>query len=148
MTLKHIILSLIIGISTAACAATPADNKTDATPAKADKAVVEYTGNTNITPDKKLPVVIDFSATWCGPCRRFAPIYEAVAKQYKGKAIFMSVDVDNSPNIARQFGARAIPQVSILLPDGTISSSVGFMEKAAFEDFLSKAIKSVSHNKS
>ena len=48
----------------------------------------------------------------------------------------MSVDVDNSPNAARQFEVSAIPQVSILMPDGTITSTVGYMEKAQFLQFL------------
>lgn len=102
---------------------------------------VEYVNNATITPDKTLPTVIDFNATWCGPCRRFAPIFEEVAKEYKGKAIFMSVNVDNSPIAAQQFEVSAIPQVSILLPDGTYTSSVGFMEKEQFVEFLSTAIK-------
>lgn len=102
---------------------------------------VVYANNATVTPDKDLPVIIDFNATWCGPCRRFAPIFEAVAKEYKGKAIFMSIDVDNSPVAARQFEVSAIPQVSILLPDGTYTSTVGFMEKQQFIDFISSAVK-------
>lgn len=102
---------------------------------------VVYVNNATITPDKTLPTVIDFNATWCGPCRRFAPIFEEVAKEYKGKAIFMSVDVDNSPSAAQQFEVSAIPQVSILLPDGTYTSAVGFMEKEQFIEFLSTAVK-------
>ena len=53
----------------------------------------------------------------------------------------MSVDVDNSPETARQFEVSAIPQVSILMPDGTITSTVGFMDKDQFVDFISKAVK-------
>ncbi|MDE6860098.1 MAG: hypothetical protein K2J65_06775 [Duncaniella sp.] len=102
---------------------------------------VVFVNNATITPDKTLPTIIDFNATWCGPCRRFAPIFEEVAKEYKGKAIFMSVDVDNSPVAAQQFEVSAIPQVSILLPDGTYTSSVGFLEKQQFVDFISTAIK-------
>ena len=102
---------------------------------------VVFVNNATITPDKTLPTIIDFNATWCGPCRRFAPIFEEVTKEYKGKAIFMSVDVGNSPVAAQQFEVSAIPQVSILLPDGSYTSSVGFMEKQQFIDFISTAIK-------
>ncbi len=113
---------------------------------KAEAAVeadgpVSFAKNATVTPDETLPVIIDFNATWCGPCRRFAPIFEEVAKEYKGKAIFMSIDVDNSPVAAQQFEVSAIPQVSILLPDGTYTSSVGFMEKQQLVDFISSAVK-------
>lgn len=121
-------------------AATETTNAATVTATETD-GPVKHSSNATITPDGKLPVVVDFSATWCGPCQRFAPIFEAAAKEYKGKAIFISVDVDNSPAAARQFEVSAIPQVSILMPDGTITSTVGFMEKAQFADFLSKAVR-------
>ncbi len=144
----------LLTIATAALLSTMAagcgSGNSAATEQKAEskaEAVVEADGpvsfakNTTVTPDETLPVIIDFNATWCGPCRRFAPIFEKVAKEYKGKAIFMSIDVDNSPVAAQQFEVSAIPQVSILLPDGTYTSSVGFMEKQQLVDFISSAVK-------
>lgn len=98
---------------------------------------VEYANNAqDIAPDPNLPIVIDFNATWCGPCRRFAPIFEETARELKGRARFMSIDVDNSPLAARQFGVSSIPQVSVLMPDGSVRSTVGYMDKAAFMEFL------------
>lgn len=144
MTLKHLCLSIFIGITFAACGGNNNSNaiakeSTD-TPATVDTkdapAVIELTTNSTISPDKEHPIIIDFNAVWCGPCRRFAPIFEEVAKEYKGKAIFMSVDVDKAPDAARQFGVTAIPQISILMPDGTIESTVGFMEKQQFLELL------------
>ncbi|MDE6121609.1 MAG: thioredoxin family protein [Duncaniella dubosii] len=145
MTLRKLLLSVIVGATFVACgssdsAAKETNTKPEMTQVKEGEPIV-YTLNSTISPDKQLPTVIDFSATWCGPCRRFAPIFEETAKEYKGKAIFMSVDVDNSPETARQFEVSAIPQVSILMPDGTITSTVGFMEKDQFVDFISKAVK-------
>lgn len=139
MKLKNLCLSIIIGTVFAACGSgntATAEDRKDTSVGLEAKSVVEYTQNATIAPDSKLPIIIDFNATWCGPCQRFAPIFEAVAKEYKGKAIFMSVNVDNSPNAARQFEVSAIPQVSILMPDGTITSTVGYMEKAQFLQFL------------
>ena len=139
MKLKNLCLSIIIGTIFAACGSgntATAEDRKDNTVEITAGPVVEYKRNATIAPDEKLPIIIDFNATWCGPCRRFAPIFEAVAKEYKDKAIFMSVDVDNSPNAARQFEVSAIPQVSILMPDGTITSTVGYMEKAQFLQFL------------
>ncbi|WP_289287224.1 thioredoxin domain-containing protein [uncultured Duncaniella sp.] len=145
MTLRKLLLSVIVGATFVACgssdsAAKETNTKPEMTQVKEGESIV-YTLNSTISPDKQLPTVIDFSATWCGPCRRFAPIFEETAKEYKGKAIFMSVDVDNSPETARQFEVSAIPQVSILMPDGTITSTVGFMDKDQFVDFISKAVK-------
>lgn len=102
---------------------------------------VEYVNNATITPDATLPTIIDFNATWCGPCQRFAPIFEMVAKEMKGKAKFVSVDVDDSPIAAQQFNVQNIPQVTVLKPDGTYKSTIGFMEKDQFVKFINEALK-------
>lgn len=102
---------------------------------------VEYVNNATITPDATLVTIIDFNATWCGPCQRFAPIFEEVAKEMKGKAKFVSVDVDNSPVAAQQFNVQSIPQITVLKPDGTYKSTIGFMEKDQFIKFLNEAMK-------
>lgn len=133
---RHLCFSLITTALLASCGnSATAEQRTDAAPATTE-AVVKLTSNTTIKPDKKLPTVIDFNATWCGPCQRFAPIFDAVAKEYADKAIFMSVDVDIAPKAAHQFEVSAIPQVTILMPDGTVTSTVGFMEKSQFLQFL------------
>lgn len=94
-----------------------------------------------ITPHASLPTVIDFNAVWCPPCRRFGPIFDQVAEEMKGKAIFVSVDVDNAPTPARQFGVSSIPQISVLMPDGKVVSTVGFMTREEFVAFLQGAFK-------
>lgn len=143
MNLKCLALSVISLAALTACGskaatdnARPEEGMTEFTAG----GPIEYTDNATIKPDSKLPVIIDFNATWCGPCQRFAPIFEAVAKEYEGKAVFMSVDVDNSPVAAQQFEVNAIPQLTILMPDGSVNSSVGFMEKDAFLSFIAPAI--------
>lgn len=57
----------------------------------------------------KVPVVVDFWAAWCGPCRMMAPTFEAVAREMAGRARFVRVDVDANPSLARQVGASSIP---------------------------------------
>lgn len=104
---------------------------------QAEVAAVETLTTGTIAPHATLPTVIDFNATWCGPCRQFAPIFHEVAEEMKGKALFISVDVDRNREPAIQFGVRSIPQISILYPDGTVRSTVGFMTKEAFLKFLS-----------
>lgn len=135
MTFKHLALSIMLGAAMTACG-----NCNNASQNK-DSASAEATGSSAsavlITPDKTLPTIIDFNATWCGPCQRFAPIFEETAKELQGKAIFLSIDVDKSPEAAQQFAVTSIPQISVLMPDGTVTSTIGFMEKAQFIEFIS-----------
>jgi len=57
----------------------------------------------------ELPVLVDFFATWCGPCRMLAPVLEQVANTYAGRAKILKVDVDESPELATKFGINAVP---------------------------------------
>jgi thioredoxin 1 len=59
--------------------------------------------------NSKIPVVIEFNATWCGPCKQYTPIFHKVADQYVGKIKFVSIDVDKAPNVAALLGLKAIP---------------------------------------
>lgn len=86
------------------------------------------------------PIVVDFNATWCGPCRAFAPIFEEMSKKYSGKIQFISVDVDRCPDVANAFQVQSIPFILFVTPDGKISSHVGMMEAADFDAALQKLL--------
>lgn len=76
------------------------------------------------------PVLVDFFATWCGPCKMLAPVLEEVAQEMQGKANVVKVDVDASPDIAANYGVMSVPTV-ILFKDGkVVRQLVGAQPKA------------------
>lgn len=79
------------------------------------------------------PVVVDFSASWCGPCRQMHPIFDKLAKKYHGKVNFIYVDVDKAPQLAKQYAVEAVPTLLFVNTKGVIDRTVGFMDEAAME---------------
>lgn len=102
--------------------------------------VTVLTANSEVKATDK-PLVIDFSATWCGPCQKFKPTFHKVAAQYAGKAQFATADVDECTALAKQYEVSSIPMVLIIMPDGKTAQNVGFMEEADFIKFLDSNIK-------
>src|SRR5512145_2303960 len=86
------------------------------------------------------PVLVDFWAPWCGPCRVIAPILEEVAKEFEGKARVAKVNVDESPDIASQFAVRGIPTL-ILFKNGQIQGQmVAVNPKASIVSMVQKSL--------
>lgn len=84
------------------------------------------------------PVVCDFFATWCGPCKMLAPVLENVSELYADKAVFVKVDIDKNPELAARYGIMSIPLVSVFKNGEEFSTSLGYMSKSQTQEFLDK----------
>ena len=81
-----------------------------------------------------LPLVVDFWATWCGPCRMVAPIIEELAKAYDGKVVIGKCDVEDNEDLASEFGIRNIPTILFFKGGEVVDKLIGAQSKAKFEE--------------
>ena len=88
----------------------------------------------------EIPVVVDFFATWCGPCRMMAPVIEELAEEYDGKVKIGKLDGDENSDIAARYGGMSIPTIILFKNGEVFSQSVGLKEKEVLENAIKEML--------
>ncbi len=84
--------------------------------------------------------VVDFSATWCGPCKMLEPVIEELSDEMSDQADFFSADVDENSEICKDFGIQSVPTVVVMKNGQEVGRSIGFLPKETLRDFIEKNI--------
>lgn len=88
----------------------------------------------------KLPVVVDFSAPWCSYCKALEPVFEELAKEYEGKAVFGKLNIFESPDIGEKYGIKGIPVIKVFCDGSEITEFLGFAPKELLKESIDHTI--------
>lgn len=90
--------------------------------------------------DSTIPVLVDFWAEWCGPCRMITPILEEVSKEMVGKVKIVKINIDENPEIPAQLGVRSIPTLAMFKEGKAVSTKVGLLPKGKIMEWISASL--------
>ena len=90
--------------------------------------------------DAKMPVVVDFWAEWCGPCRMIAPALEELANEYDGKVTVVKINIDENPQTPTKYGVRGIPTLMIFQGGQVAATKVGALPKTKIKEWIDASI--------
>lgn len=96
--------------------------------------------NFNEVINGELPVLVDFWATWCGPCRMVSPFIEQLAEEYEGKVAFMKVNVDKEPALCEKYRVSSIPNLVLFKDGDVVDQSAGARPKAQLAAFIEQVL--------
>jgi len=103
--------------------------------------VFNYSLNQQWKYEGKLPAIIDFYATWCGPCKKLSPLLEELSVKYAGKIIVYKVDVDAEPQLARSMGIQSLPTLLFVPLNGQPRQSVGLVSSESLEKMINEILE-------
>jgi len=127
-----LLFSLLVAFS--ATAQSTANVKIEELNTKTFKAKVwNFDKNKSFTREGKLPIILDFHATWCRPCKMLAPHLQAIQNKYNGKLIVYKIDVDLEPELAKKFKVEAMPTIVFVNSATSYKSELGYRDYAEFE---------------
>ena len=87
-----------------------------------------------------VPVLVDFTATWCGPCRQIAPLIDQLADEFEGRVKVAKLDIDDSPGIAKRYGIRGVPTLYVFKSGEVVGQQVGAVPKRTIQQLMERAL--------
>ncbi|WP_269479059.1 thioredoxin [Rickettsia akari] len=90
--------------------------------------------------ESDLPVLVDFWAEWCGPCKMLTPIIDEISKELKGKVKVLKMNIDENPNISSEYGIRSIPTIMLFKNGEQKDTKIGLQQKNSLLDWINKSV--------